>query len=72
MAESSCGNPRAPRPRRLLSFVHLSSERTLEPVHQDSSFAAKQESHAALLLVVRCASLRPLPDLPAPVRMKKG
>jgi hypothetical protein len=33
------------------SFVHLSSERTLEPVSHDSSFAEKQESHPALLLV---------------------
>jgi len=37
---------------RLLVVVHLSSERTLEPVRQDSSFAEKQESHPALLVVV--------------------
>jgi hypothetical protein len=30
--------------RPLLGFVHLSSERTLEPVRQDCSFAKKQES----------------------------
>jgi hypothetical protein len=40
----------------LLAFVHLSSERTLEPVHQDSSFAEKQESHPALLLVVEAVA----------------
>ncbi len=38
---------------RLLVVVHLSSERTVEPVRQDSSFAEKQESHPALLLVVQ-------------------
>jgi len=38
---------------RLLLLVHLSSDRTVEPVRQDSSFAEKQESHPALLLVVR-------------------
>src|SRR4051794_291248 len=37
---------------RVAKVVHLSSERTLAPVHQDSSFAEKQESHPALLLVV--------------------
>jgi hypothetical protein len=36
----------------LLRFVHLSSERTVEPVRQDSSFAEMQEPHSALLLVV--------------------
>jgi hypothetical protein len=30
--------------RSLLCVVHVSSERTLEPVHQDSSFAEKQKS----------------------------
>ena len=33
------------RVHRLLPFVHLSSERTLEPVRQGSSFAEKQEPH---------------------------
>jgi hypothetical protein len=47
----------APRGRSGLSrFVHLSSERTLEPVRKDCSFAEKQEPQPALLLVVRCAS----------------
>src|SRR5215207_8430283 len=36
----------------LLLVVHLSSERAVEPVRQDSSFSEKQESHPALLLVV--------------------
>jgi hypothetical protein len=35
-----------------LVFVHLSSERTLEPVRKDCSFAEKQESQPALMLVV--------------------
>jgi hypothetical protein len=34
--------------RRLPVLVHPSSERTVEPVRQDSSFAEKQESHPAL------------------------
>jgi hypothetical protein len=38
--------------QRLLRFVQLSSERTLEPVRQDSSFAKKQESPAARLVLV--------------------
>ena len=42
--------------RPLLRFVQLSSERTLEPVRQDSSFAEKQESHPALLVVVQLSS----------------
>ena len=42
--------------RSLLRFVHLSSERTPEPVCQDSPFAEKQESHPALLFVVPCGS----------------
>jgi hypothetical protein len=40
----------------LLLFVHPSSERTVEPVRQDSSFAEKQEPHPALVLVVPCGS----------------
>jgi hypothetical protein len=36
----------------LLRFVHLSSEREVEPVRQDSSFAEKQKSHPALPLIV--------------------
>jgi hypothetical protein len=43
-----------PRERSLSPIVHLSSERMVQPVRQDSSFAEKQESHPALpLLVVR-------------------
>jgi hypothetical protein len=42
---------------RLLRYVHLSSERTLEPVRQDGSFAEKQQSHGALLFLVPCACL---------------
>jgi hypothetical protein len=38
---------------RLLVVVHLGSERALESVHRDSSFAEKRESHAVLLLVAR-------------------
>jgi AAA ATPase domain len=38
--------------RRLLVFVHLSSERTLEPARRHSSFAEKQQSHPALLILV--------------------
>ena len=37
---------------RLLVVVYRSSERTVEPVRQDSSFAEKQEPHPALVLVV--------------------
>jgi hypothetical protein len=40
------------------AFVHLKSDRTLDPVRQDSSFPEKQESQTALVLVVRCASER--------------
>jgi hypothetical protein len=50
----SCG-PRA----ALLLIVHTGSDRTVEPVRQDSSFAEKQESHPALLLVVQFSSERP-------------
>jgi hypothetical protein len=35
-----------------LRFVHLSSERTGEPVREDGSFAEKQNSHLARRLVV--------------------
>jgi hypothetical protein len=42
----------------LLLLVQLSSERTVEPVRQDSSFAEKQESHPALLLLVLSGRLR--------------
>ena len=49
---SSQRGSRASR-RPLLRFVRLSSERTLEPVRQDCSFAKKRQSHPALLLVVR-------------------
>ena len=54
--ERSSQQVRAPRVGPLLRFVQLSSERTLEPLRQDSSFAEKQESHPALLVVVpsRC------------------
>src|SRR4051794_3297675 len=49
--------PRQPPPATaLLRVVHLSSERTVEPVRQDSSFAEKQESHPARLLIVRRVS----------------
>jgi hypothetical protein len=34
--------------RSLLAFVHLNSERAVEPVRKDRSFAEKQESDAAL------------------------
>ena len=37
----------------LSRFVHLSSERTREPARQHSTFAEKQECHAARLLVVQ-------------------
>jgi hypothetical protein len=36
----------------LPGFVQPSSERTLNPVRRDNSFAEKQESHPARLLVV--------------------
>jgi hypothetical protein len=39
--------------RPLLRFVRLSSERTLEPVRQDGSFAEKQQAHPALLFRVK-------------------
>ena len=35
----------------LLLLVHLNSERTVEPVRQDGSFAEKQQSHRALLFL---------------------
>jgi hypothetical protein len=37
----------------LLLVVHLSSEPTVEPVREVSSLAEKQESHAAIPLIVR-------------------
>jgi hypothetical protein len=40
----------APSLEGLLSFVHLNSDRTLDPVRQDSSFPEKQESQTALVL----------------------
>jgi len=39
-------------PAPLSRFVHLSNERTLERMRQDSSFAKKQKSHRAPMLVV--------------------
>ena len=44
---------RAPVSSRLLRVVHLSSERTLEPVRKDCAFAEKQQPQAARLLVVQ-------------------
>ena len=41
----------------VLRFVHLSSQRTLEPVRQDGWFAEKQEPNPALRLIVRSAHL---------------
>jgi hypothetical protein len=41
----------------LFLIVHPSSDRTLDPVRRDNSFAEKQESHAARLLVVRSDGL---------------
>jgi hypothetical protein len=38
-------------------FVHLSSERMLEPVRRDSFFAEKRESHPARLLIVQLESV---------------
>jgi hypothetical protein len=40
---------------RLLVVVHLNSERKIESVRQDGSFAEKQQSHRALLFLVRCS-----------------
>jgi hypothetical protein len=40
-----------------LVLVHLSRQRTLEPVRQDGCFAEKQGPGPALLLIVRCSSL---------------
>jgi hypothetical protein len=45
--------------RRLPVLVQPSSERTLDPVRRDNSFAEKQESHSARLLIVD-ASMREL------------
>jgi hypothetical protein len=53
--------------QRLLRFVHLSSERTLEPVRKDCSFAEKQQPQAARLLVVRGES-RPEGGVDARIR----
>jgi hypothetical protein len=43
----------------LLVVVQPSSARTLDPVRRDNSFAEKQESHPARLLVVPRRRLRP-------------
>jgi hypothetical protein len=45
----SCAGP-------LLPLVQLSSQRTLEPVRKDRSFAEKQQPQPASLLVVRGGS----------------
>jgi hypothetical protein len=43
------------RDRSALSeVVHLSSQRTLEPVREDGCFAERQGPGPALLLIVRC------------------
>jgi hypothetical protein len=42
---------------RLLVVVRLSSERVRQPVRQDCSFAKKQASPPALLVVVRSGRL---------------
>ena len=42
--------------RQLAQIVRLSGERTRQAVRQDCSFAKKQESPAALLVVVRRGS----------------
>jgi hypothetical protein len=44
--------------RPLLIFVQERSELTLDPVRRDNSFAEKQESHPARLLVVPSGSVR--------------
>jgi hypothetical protein len=49
-------------------FVQLSSERTVEPVRRDSSFAGKQASYPTLLLVVLTRSLSSRAATLAPVR----
>jgi hypothetical protein len=49
IARLRSGGPRA----ALLLIVQLSSERTLEPVRKDCSFAEKQVSRPALLFLVR-------------------
>jgi hypothetical protein len=41
------------QPAPPLHVVHLGSERRVELVPQDSSFAEKQQSHPARLLVIR-------------------
>jgi hypothetical protein len=51
--QSSSEQARALRAARLLRFVHLSSQGTVEPVRQDGCFAEKQEPHPALVLIVR-------------------
>jgi hypothetical protein len=40
------------RAPRLLVLVHCGSERTLEPVRQDGSFAEKRQSYRAHLFLV--------------------
>ena len=40
-------------------YVHLNSERTVEPVRQDGSLAEKQQSHRALLFLVQAERYRP-------------
>ena len=44
---------------RLLVFVRLSSERVRQAVRDDCSFANKQASPVALLVVVRCERVGP-------------
>lgn len=55
----------------LLLFVHLNSERTVEPVRQDGSFAEKQQSYRAHLFLVPSDCLRGA-FRDAPIRSKSG
>jgi hypothetical protein len=59
-SSTRCDGPpkRAPVASRLLLVVQPSSARPVEPVRRDSSFAEKQESYPALLLVVRSGRIR--------------
>jgi len=50
--QSSIERRRASRRARLLTFVHLSGERALEPMRKDSSFAEKQQPQPVRPLVV--------------------
>jgi hypothetical protein len=69
--QSSSEQARALRAARLLRFVQLSSERARQAVRQDCSFAKKQESPYALLVVVQASNIRRVSRM-APFDLRDG